>query len=280
MKMEKLGIVGGHIEKLRVPTSAARGLSVQENKLGKAIKDQAWKEIKTRIVPGQVMIDNSSNYTDAELEWIVPDHVTEVSVICIGPGGGGSGGKAWTDSASYAGGTGGGGGGLAYATLKVEPGDTLRLVAGKVGDRGSPGYDSGSSGSTSRVFLNEGALVHAASGTGGSSGYRGSGGSAGVTNLDIAVAKYSRSGENGSYGTKGTSGGSGGGGGYPGQYPGENKYSIGPYGPNGSIGYGRGGSGGSSGPDREFYGSDGQKSCVRVIWGSNRRYPDTNVQDM
>lgn len=232
--------------------------------------------------------------------WTVPEGVTSVSILCIGPGG------VAGAYGSPAQGGGGGGGGLAYVNnVPVSPGEVLSVQSGssKYGSagQGTPAYvkrgstslceasagwtaslgNGGAGGAPGTVIVGTGysggyggtspsGATHTGGG-GGAAGYAGNGGNGGTT---LATAGSNGSGGSGA----GGAGGLGGGGvgifgtgssGVAATYSPGTGGSRGAYGWGGSAGAGNGqfggggGGGGSTGP-----------GCVRIIWGPGRSFPN------
>lgn len=103
--------------------------------------------------------------------WLVPEGVTSISVVCIGGGGGGA------HSDTSAGRGGGGGGALSYTNnIAVTPNETLTVVVGASGTSIAP--DTSSPGGDSSVSRGATVLVLAKGGGGGSGFTAGTGGQA------------------------------------------------------------------------------------------------------
>jgi len=183
--------------------------------------------------------------------WVVPAGVTSISVVAIGGGGGGGEAASGTNGI-------GGGGGLAYDTaLTVTPGETLKIVAGSRGSGGlAPSDPPGSIGTGSaggNTYLYRGSstvLLQADGGTGASGGTNGTGGDGGTT--------------------KGYDGGGDGG------VRGAGQYSTNGTASGGASVYGSSDTNynyGEGGPGQGL----GQYGALRIIWGANRSYPNTNI---
>lgn len=243
----------------------------------------------------------------------VPAGVTSVSVVIVGRGGraGSSGGDNWS-------GSGGGGGGLSYQNnISVTPGETLDVLlnvsysqlkrgttvlvqaqrgtygsgsnsvgSGGAGGAGgsSLGYDGGGNGGRGGQ---RGSNTGGGAG-GGAGGYSGNGGNGGAGNSDT-VPGSSGQGGGGAGGEGHTSGSAGGGGvglygeGTSGAYP----RSGGSGGANGSLagskvsnpGGAHGGGGGAVEDDTVASGAYGGVGGCRIVWGNNRVFPSTNVDE-
>lgn len=206
--------------------------------------------------------------TPGTYQWVAPNFVTSVGVVCVGGGGGGM--SNW---ASY----GGGGGGLGWRNnISVIPGTSYTVV---VGDHGADSYFISPStvagyGGTSSFVRN----YVSTPGYGGS--YNGDGGGRGGDgNEPGGGGAGGYSGNGGAGGNNGQGGGGGGGfangdGGGVGLYgqglSGNAGTSISPKGQSGSAQYGPvfGRGGGTDG----FANSD-SSGAVRIIWGHNRSFP-------
>ena len=184
--------------------------------------------------------------------WVVPEGVTSISVVAIGAGGGGGDAASGTDGN-------GGGGGLAYdTTLSVTPGETLKIIAGTKGygayaPSDPPGaIGTGSAGGTTYLYRGSSTvLLQADGGTGAAGGTNGTGGDGGTTK------GYDGGGDGavrgaGQYSTNGAASG------------GASVYGS----SDTNYDYGQGGLG---------QGGDGQPGALRIIWGANRSYPNTNI---
>ena len=240
--------------------------------------------------------------------WTCPSGVYLVSAVCVGGGGAGNG-----DNQSGSGGA-AGGGGLGYKNnIQVTPGQSYTVFVASAADGGSgnDGEDSyfintstvmggGGKGSTNTAggaggsYTGEGGGNGGSGGGGGSTyegggggagGYTGSGGNGGFGNGSTHPSSTSLSDRKGDDGT----GGAGGGGGYGGGYTGGGTGILGlgasglggayspPSGvPFGSGTAGSGGSGISYGGGGSGAGAQGGSGAVRIMWGRNRAYPNTN----
>lgn len=146
--------------------------------------------------------------------FVVPEGVHQIHVVCIGAGGGSSS-CAGTSKYSSAG---GGGGSLAYVNdISVTPGENLWVVVGRAGaggdNWGNTSTDGRNGGDTaigrgSSVFVNK--LCHAGGGNGG--WYNSSGGNGG----NVIVGTGGSGGRGGNAYYNGGGGGGGGAGGYAG----------------------------------------------------------------
>jgi hypothetical protein len=254
---------------------------------------------------GQAQFTTPGTYT-----WVAPTGVRRVSAMCVGAGGSGSGSGA----AGVAGGA-GGGGGLGWRNdIEVTPGTSYTVVVGRGGD-----YGIGSGRAGNSYFLDTTTVVGfggfnattivANTSTGGSGGsWTGAGGGTGGKGADGGVdtaspfkgaggggaGGYSGNGGVGTYGgTTAFAGSGGGGGGGPG-----NEAGIGASIAGGGVGLlgqgangnntGGGGSGGTAGTSNApgVYGGGGSggtagaNGAVRLIWGDNRAFPNTNTTNM
>jgi hypothetical protein len=84
-------------------------------------------EDTSRIDPGEIIFTSSisDNY-----QWVVPQGVSRISMVCIGSGGRGA---TWRYLSSYYSGGGGGGGGLGYKNnVAVTPGEILIINVGNI----------------------------------------------------------------------------------------------------------------------------------------------------
>ena len=250
---------------------------------------------------GEVLFRNTNTYTgnspsvtlalsrtprlDFELStsytWKVPEGVSSISVVCIGAGGSGDG-----DNGASAG-AGGGGGALSYVNnIPVVPQEELTVYVGKKSDAtsGVQGYQGGAAGLMRGIKR----LVFAAGGGGGSgpaSDY-GMGG-----NYIIGTGFYGGNGGTGGSNTGGAGGGAGqfasnGSDGLDGNQTGASGTGTLPYGfdtgsflpsiTNLRYGYPFGGGGGGANDQTSVrqQGTIGGESCVRIIWGGGRGFPD------
>jgi hypothetical protein len=238
--------------------------------------------------------------------WTCPPGVTKVSVVCIGGGAG---------SANYTYTTPPGGGGLGWKNdIQVEPGKTYTVVVGRGGDylqAESPTDSSGGTSyfiSTSVVYGGGGTLPTGGSWGGDGGGFGGNGGN----NCGGGAGGYTGNGGNGN--NSGSGGGAAGGGSYSSTYGYSSAGGTGPFGQGASgsaysyVG-GQGGSGGENGRGGEnpwssyghtvldgglYGGGSGQggnsgnryhyhrggRGCVRIIWGTGRKFPSTGTGDM
>ena len=213
----------------------------------------------------------------------------------------------------YGGGAGGVGGGLSYRNnISVTPGETLTinfstsvnikrgsvfLLSAKGGIAGGNGggtvdgvtHDGGGNGGLSGVSVSNSTPVNrGGGGGGGAGGYSGAGGvgGGGSTNPANGSAGTGGAGGGGSSGNAGQYGGNGGGVGLYGvgsNGVGGSTQSTGSYGGNGGDGsngsngiFGAGGGGGYAVLDTHS-GSSGKLGAVRILWGTGRSFPSTNV---
>jgi len=159
--------------------------------------------------------------------WIVPCHVTAITVEVYGGGGGAGGGGGGSNGGFFntRGGGGGGGGGYSTTTISVVPGSSFSYSIGSGGCGGSNGSDGSSGGSGSaggnttfsgvpaNLTSNGGSSGTGGDGTNGSPGSGGAGGnSSGGTTNTTGTAGTNGSGGNGGAGGNGAgpSGGAGG----------------------------------------------------------------------
>lgn len=254
---------------------------------------------------GQIQYATSGTYS-----WVAPEGVTSVSAVLIGGGGGGGG------STAYGGFPGGGGGGGALAwknNIAVTPGNSYSVVVG-IGGAGSNGTganggsstflgvsagggnggDHGSSGSvTNPGGTRAGADGGGNGGAGGyggqfsgySNGYGGGGGGAGGYSGNGgagAIRSYAGNPTNGGPGVGGAGaggGGTGNGGSVGLQGQGANGVPNGGHGSSTGTVFG-GGGGGRNANGYPSPGLNGVGGGVRIIWGANRAFPDTNTGDL
>jgi hypothetical protein len=179
--------------------------------------------------------------TSGSFDWVVPDGVTSISVVCVGGGGGGGAGYS---AVSISGG-GGGGGGLSYRNnISVTPGETLTVIVGSGGT--SAIRSAGGNGGTSGLQRSGSYLVHATGGSGGS--YTGTFNVFGAAGQGGTSLNANYSGGNGGIGGGGGTlgGGGGGAGGYSG-HGGSGGYNNGAGTTFGAVsGTGGGGGGGTA----------------------------------
>ena len=247
------------------------------------------------LVDGYLLFDGGYDLGERDQVFTAPAGVTSVSVVCVGGGGAGGGALAYKNN------------------ITVTPGANYNIQVGAPGyNIGGAGSNNGTSGTLSQ-FVSSGATVVAEGGVtgsttratqqgqydgggdggysyngggysgGGAGGYSGNGGDA---EIGYTVGPDANSGAgaggdwayNGGGGVgvlgKGTTGssGSGGGGGGSGGTAGiaqgtENAASV----TGGTYG------GGFTG---RWEGNQGGPGAVRVIWGANRQFPDTNTADV
>jgi len=264
----------------------------------------------TTAAPGGVLFENAGTHS-----WTVPANVYTVSVVCIGPGGGrystanasaggGGGGLGWANDIAVTPGE----------TIQVQVGaaptpnvggygtdsyfkDTSTCV-GYSGQNASSKDDTGSGG----TYVGDGGGNGGDGGEGRYSGGGGAGGYSGAGGVGASVTTSAdpRTGGNGSGGA-----GGGGAGYFAGSGGGVGIYGEGASGTGGTStvddGAGHGGSGGSDGvhytntpsSTASKYGGasgyangslwqsntagQGADGGVRVIWGTGRSFPSTNV---
>lgn len=264
------------------------------------------------MLSGEAVFTTSGAFT-----WTAPTGVTSVSVVCVGGGGagyngaysgaGGGGGLGWknnipvTPGVSYAVLVGNGG----ISSSASVAGDSYFIssttvvgAAGQNGDGGNFNYpvaggaggayrgDGGGYGGDGAYFTSGTGYTAGGGGAGGYSGNGGLGASNGPQNgAPINGGPYPGTGGGGGGGgnSMGTSSGGGGGGGV-------GIYGQGANGSGGGYGYqfyspGGGGSGGSNGVGGVggLYGgggatgNNGASGAVRIVWGTGRNFPSTNV---
>lgn len=224
--------------------------------------------------------------TNTAHTWTVPAGVDNISIVAIGGGGGGGGGAGGLTR-----GGGGGGGGLTYVNnISVTPGETLTVWSGRQGFGGAapsdpPGaYGDGQNGQDSYVSRDsDSSIIITANGGGGGNGgspYTGGTGGTAWTN-------------NGAIGYAGSNGGTGqsvdGGGGNSANYTGNGATAtsgvsgtgVSPFGGDIALTSGgsfqNGGAYGGGGHGASGFGTSGGAGIVRIIWGSGRAFPSTNV---
>ena len=258
--------------------------------------------------------------TPGTTTWTVPDEVTFVSVVCVGGGaggqtgggsvdyGGGGGGGALayannysvTPGASISLNVGAGGGSDVDGTDSwFVNSSTLNAGGGSAptdnnnfsdyGDGGTPsgsaltaGGDGGRghNGDTTGIGPGGGGGAGGYGGNGGQGGNNGSqtdgadgGGGGGVGGGGGGGVGMLGQGSNGAKATTSPNGGSGGSGGTNGDNAVANTAG------NGGV-YGGGGGGGQNNGSPRHAGGSGSSGAVRIIWGVNRAFPDTNTADL
>ena len=258
------------------------------------------------VAPGQAFY----GFGAGTYAWTCPPGVTSVCVVCIG-GGAGNPGQTYS--------SGQGGGGLGWKNdIPVSPGKTYTVQVGNGGESlgGRPFFGQTDSTGGTSFFIDTntvcgrggaapggGTWVGDGGGNGGYNGGNGGGGAGGYT---------------GNGGGSSTADGSGGGGAAGGAYSSTYGYASG--GGTGPFGQGASGSGGSymgggggsggeqgrgaenpyfsrgspmldgglygggsgaGGNSTERYGTHrGGRGCVRIIWGTGRKFPSTGTGDM
>ena len=257
-------------------------------------------------------ISQQEYYTTAgTYTFTVPAGVTQLSAVVVGGGGGGAG----SDGTESQGNTGGGGGGLAYGTFTVTPGENLTVTVGAAGQAGSNTGTDGTAGGDTTIARGATTLLSGGGGLGGQNESTASraGGSSGGTERDGGgnggssgsatdsnsgsggggAGGYSGNGGNGgSNGGTGAAGSGGGGGGGDSFTTGQADRGggVGLFGEgisgaasggggSGSTSYFYGGGGGARDDDSAGFGSSGGPGAVRIVWGSGRSYPSTNLGD-
>ena len=246
---------------------------------------------------GEVIATSPGTYS-----FTVPQGVTNISAVAVGGGGGGGGNNGSSGPGSAA----GGGGGLGWANnISVSQGETIDIVVGSGGSAGTPSSNP-SSGGESYIEVNNIRVVEAFGGGSGTSNSSGaSGGSGGGFSGDgggsggqggPARNNSSGSGGGGAGGYSGSGGdensdGSGGGGyggrdvngrapGFPGQGGGVGIFGEGtpPDRIPSNVKAGNFGGGGAGvEDDTNANGGIGGDGGVRIIFGDNRAFPTTNV---
>ena len=257
------------------------------------------------VLPGQAFY----GFGSGTYAWTCPPGVTSVCVVCIGGGAG-------SQSATYT--TPCGGGGLGWKNdIAVSPGKTYTVQVGRGGDYlqaesptnggggtsyfidtntvyggggsfptgGTYGGDGGGNGGSGSSYCGGGAGGY--SGAGGSGGgYAGSGGGAGGGGSYSSTYGWSSGGGTGPFG-QGASGvgysyvGGGGGSGGENGRGGENPWlSYGSGQLDGGLYGGGSGQGGNSGSAGGYQTYRGGRGCVRIIWGTGRKFPSTGTGDM
>lgn len=232
--------------------------------------------------------------------WTATSGITSVSVVCIGGGGSGSYGSGIYSS------SGGGGGGLSWKNnIAVVPGQTYTVVVGAGGigavagytaSTGRPGGDSSFDTCIAyggKAGLYSGAIALGGGYTGGGGG--GSGGNGGIMGDRNSGGGGGTGGYSGNGGVGGSSSsstpqngaGGGGAGGRYGLYNGGRGGGTGIFGQgaSGLISTVSGGAGGDGSGGNYGYGSgggfsstaNGNAGAVRIVWGTGRAFPSTDV---
>tara|TARA_B100000287_G_scaffold424613_1_gene469521 strand:+ start:2886 stop:7997 length:5112 start_codon:yes stop_codon:yes gene_type:complete len=241
--------------------------------------------------------------TTGQQNWICPDGVYEVSVVCVGGGGRGA-----VQEFSTAGGAGGGGGLGFKNNISVTPGQTYTVKVGASGGdswfinnttvKGGAGESAEQSGTSSFTGGAGGNFTGDGGGLGGQGGNSdgtdgaGGGGAGGYDASGGAGAQgYVQGGNDGGVGQGG--GGGGGSNGYHNGSPGHggqgggvglygkgldgvggtgNTQSMGVAGGDGSAQTGNAYGGGGHGANNNNYGQ-GTQGAVRIMWGAGRSFP-------
>lgn len=253
---------------------------------------------------GEVLFALAGTY-----QWTVPEGVLSVCVVAIGPGGS-SGEQNDPLATTQWIGQAGAGGALAYANdLPVTPGEVISVVVGDVGQisyfRDNSTVAAGPGGSATTIsYQGSNVTVPATlggtviAGTGFPGGNGGAGRSSGTFSCTGGTAGgYAGPGANGVAGAS-TAGNSGSGGtaasGGTDLNFGYGSGGIGPFGlgnsGTGIASAGQGGSGGEGGRGTEAgrFGAGasvstnmaslrGAPGCVRIVWGTDRAFPSTDV---
>lgn len=252
------------------------------------------------IIPaGQQLFTTNGTFT-------VPPNVTNVSIVAVGAGGACDGGVALTiiGGTPIVGAT-GGGGALSYTNgLAVTPGEVLTVTVGEPAFLSAGGDSSVSRGATTLILAKGGDILYggnAALGIGSVKRYGGNGDNPGggqsIPQGGGGAAGYSGNGGNSkSAGTGGGGGGGGQGKANPITY-GDGGGGVGMLGEgaSGSSGGGGGSGGGNGGAGTQdtafstggkYGGGSGSpdalagSGAVRIIWGANRLFPNTNTGDL
>ena len=273
-------------------------------------------KLATSIPRGNIEYTNTSTASPATYYFIVPDGVTSISYVVVGPGGAGSaysGGSVQTDGTKSPGGQ---GGALAYRNnVTVSPGANITVCVGKAanaiaftnGVGNAVGYATPSNITVSTEITGADSGDQDRTPTGTYDGGGNGGNAGGVTGVPSGsgggggAAGYSGNGGGGYWtdGEIGWSAGSGGGGagGLGGTIAtGLNGGGVGLYGQGASGSASNGGNGagspGSGGVGTSYGGGGGSQrfnsstaavysgyGAVRIVWGLNRSFPSTNVSD-
>jgi hypothetical protein len=115
------------------------------------------------VAKGRVAKGDQSFFDVGSTTFTVPDNVFYISAVCVGGGGGGTG-------ANVSGGEGGAGGDMVHATLPVVPGETLTVVVGAGGTRGTYRGGAAGHGGSSGIQRNSAYILKAKGGKGGAHG--------------------------------------------------------------------------------------------------------------
>lgn len=264
MKMERCALKGGSIRNLSLPAGAPDRTHALTIDNGKMARRKASGALANLPFPPQPL--GQFERTSAGTQQItVPEGVRQVSALCYGAGGRGGAGNGYREP----GGAGGGGAASAYATFDVSPGEILVLEVGNI-----TSYD----GQNTTIKRLDGTILASAEGGdrgGSSSTYLGNatqGGSGGQTLVGNGF--NGQAGQNGEAKSESNDGGNGG---NPGFVSG---LSRGQLKPGGATNYGHGGGGGRSGYTSSSGSGPLRAGAARLIWGENRSYPSTNIQDM
>lgn len=276
----------------------------------------ALPELTSTVPQGQSAWTGTAgvyNGGSTTIEWTVPAGVTTISIVTVG--GGSGGGNLGSPLGA------GSGGGLAYGSCNVTAGSNITILVGNGGGAYISGgiYDT-AAGGDSKVQIPAGTDVIAGYGGGAVSTSTSYGGSYYNSGMDASKPRGGGAGGNGAcgsgtsiagsgggaggYDSNGGNGGingggastsnySGGGGGYRNQGGGvgllgqsaggfaQSTINTAGYdGSGGGYGSGGGGAGTYVNPYTSYpkYGGSGG---VRIVWGSNRQYPDpANVADV
>jgi hypothetical protein len=232
-------------------------------------------------LPGQQEFTTAGTYT-----WIAPVGVTSVSVVAIGPGAanaGGGGGLTWANGLSVTPGASytvvvGAGGYVGYGSTNSNCSSFNGTACVALG--GNSGGGAGGGGGLSQYALGASTFGGGYGGRwgGGAGGYTGNGG-VGYGDNNTTNAGSSGSGGGGGGGGNQAFPNNGGGGGTGlygigsnGTYPGG-----GGSGGNSSSAGGTASLSGSYGGGGVYGGAGGASGAVRIIWGTGRSFPSTNV---
>lgn len=279
---------------------------------------QYFNTTQSLVLPttnGQQLYNNPGTYS-----WICPAGVNYVNVVCIGGGGGaigassiydggggGGGGLAWknnisvTPGQSYTVVVGSGGTGSMNYTVKAgDGGNSYFIDSTTVVGYGGKGSTFGSSAAGGFYFGDGGGNggfggTSLGGGGGGAGGYTGTGGNGAVSSSPggngagggggggaigaVQQYVYYNSGGGGGVGVYGR-GTSGAGSTYSSNYTPGYQGGGGSGGAGGSLLSNGGLYGGGAGGSRQNNIGNGGSGAVRIIWGPNRAFPDTNTGDL
>lgn len=213
--------------------------------------------------------------TAGTFDFVVPDGVFKISAVGIGSGGGGS---QTTNSTTTAGG--GGGAGISWRKfISVMPGQILKIIVGAPGlGTNTPNAGAGTGANNGIQDTAGNWLLFAVGGHGAPGGVPGGAGGTGGK----AANAINDGGFNGGAGGSGASGNStrhfgGSTGSYTGAGATAGNTGTGLLGLGSTDLLGMGGFGGRNG---SIAGQPGNIGGVRVMWGTNRYYPNNNTGDL